>query len=118
MPERSVEGCQARPGGFAPLGEVGDLAALYRSRQARYPRAKADRELARRRDHVELDPAIDASGSALSSGARRRCGATFSAPGASLITAADSLIQPDFLVALPFLTTCRGFGTPYHLSRT
>src|SRR3546814_4555161 len=71
LPERSVEGCQARPGGFAPLGEVGDLAALYRSRQARYPRAKADRELARRRDHVELDPALEASGSALSSGARR-----------------------------------------------
>src|SRR3546814_18164496 len=58
MPERSVEGCQARPGGFAPLGEVGDLAALYRSRQPRYPRAKADRGLARPSAQVELDTAL------------------------------------------------------------
>jgi len=43
MSERRSKGWQARLGEFAPLGEISDLAALYRSRQARYPRAKAEK---------------------------------------------------------------------------
>ena len=49
QPERRSENRKARPGGFAPFGEVSVLAAPYRSRQARYPRAKADQESVRRR---------------------------------------------------------------------
>src|SRR3546814_19235793 len=58
MPERSVEGCQARPGGFAPLGEVGDLAALDRSLQARYPRTKPDLATAPTRAPLHPEPPL------------------------------------------------------------
>jgi len=48
----------SQPSEFAPFGEGHDLAALYRSRQARYLRADYDKDLTRRRDRAELDPAL------------------------------------------------------------
>lgn len=97
---KSAEERRARPGEFAPLGEVSVLAALYRSRQARYPRAKADQERTRRCNRVELDPALEAPGLCpLFRGTPQ--GDHLAAPGASLITAADSPIQPKFCGADP-----------------
>lgn len=60
----SGSGCrQALPGGFAPpRGRSAISLRSYRSRQARYPRAIADQEPLRRRNHAELDPALEASG--------------------------------------------------------
>lgn len=54
MSESGTKKRQARPGEFAPLGEVDVLAAPYWSRQARYPRAKVDLNPQRRCDHAEL----------------------------------------------------------------
>lgn len=58
-------------------------------------------------NRVELDPALEASGPcSLFRGTSQR-GVTFSAPGASLITAADSPIQPNFVAPHVVRTRCR-----------
>ena len=89
------DGCQ--PGEFAPFGEGHDLAALYRSRQARYLRADYDKDLTRRRDRAELDPALEASGVPFLPG-HSAVEVSSSAPGASVITPAILPIQLNFVV--------------------